>query len=257
VKRPQPRRLPPGRLRRRERAAEKRRRRKLFWGCAALLLFIAAGFLAYRWGHPAMPLVGRGAEEEIPARAGEDVIVLDGGLPAFSEEELGEESFVRFSSLDALGRTGPGTACLGPDTLPTQPRGAVDASIRPSGWHTVRYDDLIEDGFLYNRCHVIGYLLCGDESTRENLFTGTRQLNREGMLPYEKQVADCIAETGMHVLYRVTPHYRGRDALAFGVEMEAFSVEDHGREICFHVFIYNVQEGITIDYATGESRRAA
>ena len=118
-----------------------------------------------------------------------------------------------------------------------------------------RYDELIEDGFLYNRCHVIGFLLCGDDATKENLFTGTRRLNRELMLPYEKQVASCIEETGMHVLYRVTPRYRGSDALAFGAEMEAFSVEDHGREVCFHVFVYNVQPGIVIDYATGESRR--
>ena len=183
------------------------------------------------------------------------MIELGGGLPAFSEDELTTESFVRFSPLDARGRTGAGTACLGPETLPTRPRGAVDASIRPSGWHTARYDELIEDGFLYNRCHVIGYLLCGDDATKENLFTGTRRLNRELMLPYEKQVASCIEETGMHVLYRVTPRYRGSDALAFGVEMEAFSVEDHGREVCFHVFVYNVQPGIVIDYATGESRR--
>ena len=247
--------LPPGRLRRRARAAERRRKGKLFWGSLALLLFILCGFLAYRLTHLDAALTGPSAQTEIPAYAGEDVIELGGGLPAFSEDELTTESFVRFSPLDARGRTGAGTACLGPETLPTRPRGTVDASIRPSGWHSARYDDLIEDGFLYNRCHVIGYLLCGDDATRENLFTGTRRLNRELMLPYEKQVASCIEETGMHVLYRVTPRYRGSDALAFGVEMEAFSVEDHGREVCFHVFVYNVQPGIVIDYATGESRR--
>ena len=215
--------------------AKRRRGGSLFWGCLALLLFVLCGFWAYRLGHPGASLTGAAGEAEIPAYAGEDVIVLGGNLPAFAEEELTRESFVRFSPFDALGRTGAGTACLGPETLPTRPRGGVDASIRPSGWHTVRYDDLIEDGFLYNRCHVIGYLLCGDESTPENLFTGTRHLNHELMLPYEKQVAACVEETGMH----------------------AFSVEDGGREVCFHVFVYNVQPGIEIDCATGESRRSA
>ena len=249
------RRLPPGRLRRRAAAAEKRRKRKLFWGCLALLGFIVCGLLVYRLSHPGAVLPGAAGKTEIPAYAGEDTVELGGGLPAFSEDDLTTESFVRFSPLDSLGRTGAGTACLGTDTLPTQPRGTIDSSLRPSGWHTARYDDLIEDGFLYNRCHVIGYLLCGDNATKENLFTGTRHLNHELMLPYEKQVADCIAETGMHVLYRVTPRYHGRDLLAFGVEMEAYSVEDGGREVCFHVFVYNVQRGVAIDYATGESRR--
>ena len=249
------RRLPAGRLRRKAAASQRRRRGELFWGCLALLLFIVCGLLAYRFTHPRAALTGEAGGAEIPAWAGEDTVVLNGNLPAFSEDELTTESFVRFSPLDAQGRTGAGTACLGLETLPTRPRGAIDASIRPSGWHTARYDDLIEDGFLYNRSHVIGYLLCGDDATKENLFTGTRHLNHELMLPFEKQVADCIAETGMHVLYRVTPRYHGRDALAFGVEMEAFSVEDGGRELCFHVFVYNVQPGIGIDYATGASRR--
>ena len=255
MKRPLPKRLTPGRLRRTARTAKRRRAGGLFGACLALLLFVALGLLAYRVGHPGASLGGRAGETEIPAYAGKDVVVLDGNMPAFSEDELTTQSFVSFSPLDRQGRTGAGTACLGLDTLPTRPRGEIDVSIRPSGWHSVRYDDLIEDGFLFNRCHVIGYLLCGDEATKENLFTGTRHLNREGMLPYEKQVADCIAETGMHVLYRVTPRYHGRDALAFGVEMEACSVEDGGREVCFHVFVYNVQPGIAIDYADGENRR--
>lgn len=256
MRRPPPRRLTASRLRRKARAAQRPQKGKLFWSCLALLLFILCGVLAYRLTHPAAALTGDAGQTEIPAYSGEDVIILNGGLPAFSESELTEACFVRFSPLDERGRTGAGMACLGTETLPTQPRGAIDASIRPSGWRTARYDDLIEDGFLYNRCHVIGYLLCGDNATKENLFTGTRHLNHELMLPYEKQVADCIAETGMHVLYRVTPRYRGRAALAFGVEMEAYSVEDGGREVCFHVFVYNVQPGIAIDYATGESRRA-
>ena len=249
------RRLTPNRLRRKA-AAEKKRKRKLLWSCVGLLLFLACGVLAYALGHPGAALTGAAGQTEIPAYAGEDVVVLCGDQPGFSEEELTEECFVRFSPLDRLGRTGAATACLGLETMPTQPRGSIDSAIRPSGWHSVRYDDLVEDVFLYNRCHVIGYLLCGDNATRENLFTGTRRLNHELMLPYEKQVAEYIEETGNHVLYRVTPRYDGRGLLALGVEMEACSVEDRGRGVCFHVFAYNVQPGIAIDYATGESRRA-
>lgn len=257
MKRVPVRRLTPNRRRRKAAAEKKRRRRKLLWSCAGLLVFVALGLLAYTLRHPGAALTGAAGQTEIPAYAGEDVVVLCGNQPGFTEDELTTETFVRFSPLDRLGRTGAATACLGLETMPTQPRAAIDANIRPSGWHTVRYDELIEDGFLYNRCHVIGYLLCSDNATPENLFTGTRQLNREGMLPYEKQVAEYIEETGNHVLYRVTPRYDGRGLLALGVEMEACSVEDRGRGVCFHVFVYNVQPGIVIDYATGESRRAA
>lgn len=247
------RRLTPCRLR--VRAAErKRRRRRLFWGCVGLLAFVALGLLAYALRHPGAALTGA-AQTQIPPYAGQDVIVLADNQPAFAEDELTEACFVRFSPLDRLGRTGAATACLGLETMPTQPRGTIDAALRPSGWHSVRYDDLIEDGFLYNRCHLIGYLLCGDNATPENLFTGTHQLNHEGMLPYEKEVAAYIEETGNHVLYRVTPRYEGRDLLAYGVEMEACSVEDRGRGVCFRVFVYNVQKGVEIDYATGESRK--
>lgn len=237
-------------------AARRKQRRAFALSCLALLLLAAAAFVWLRYFDRgvALPLSGAGGAE-IPAYGGEDCIELCGGVPGFRAEQLTGGSFVSFSPLDRLGRTGAGTACLGLDTLPTGPRGAIDASIRPSGWHSVRYDGLIEDGFLYNRCHVIGYLLCGDEATPENLFTGTRHLNRELMLPYEKQVADEIAETGHHVLYRCTPYYAGREKLARGVELEAYSVEDEGRGVCFHVFLYNVQPGVVIDYATGESRR--
>lgn len=235
-------------------AGKSSQRKNLFWSCLVLLLFIFCGFLGYRLTHPGAALTGPAAQTVIPDYAGEDVVVLEGNLPSFSPDDLTETSFVRFSPFDGRGRTGLGFACLGPETLPANARSGIDPAIRPSGWHSVRYDDLIEDGFLYNRCHVIGFLLCGDEATPENLFTGTRHLNHELMLPYEKQVADCIAETGMHVLYRVTPHYRGRDALAFGIEMEAYSVEDRGRGVCFHVFVFNVQPGIAIEYSTGESR---
>ena len=252
------RRLSSGRLRRRPGAAEKRRRARLIWSAAAMLLVLVGGCLVYYLVNPAAELLSSPAGgAEIPAYAGSDVIELGGGLPSFTAEDVASGCFVEFSPLDSLGRTGAGTACLGPETLPTQPRERIDPDIRPSGWHSVRYDDLIEDGYLYNRCHVVGYLLCGDNDTPENLFTGTRHLNTVLMLPYEKSIAECIEQSGMHVLYRCTPRYRGGDALAFGVELEAYSVEDSGREICIHVFIYNVQPGVEIDYRTGQSRRAA
>ena len=129
--------------------------------------------------------------------------------------------------------------------------------IKPAGWHTVRYDDLIADKYLYNRCHLIGYQLTGENANVQNLITGTRYLNVEGMLPFENQVADYVRKTGNHVLYRVTPIYDGNDLLARGVEMEASSVEDQGKGLEFYVFVYNVQPGIEIDYATGDSRRAS
>ena len=234
--------------------AARRRRRWLLGLFLSLLLFAAVFALLRLVERPgvALPLTA-GDGTEIPAWAGEDCVELNGGVPLFTPGQLTRECYVSFSPLDRLGRTGAAIACLGPETLPRMPRGRIDASIRPSGWHSVRYDALIEDGYLYNRCHVIGYLLCGDEETRENLFTGTRHLNRELMLPYEKEVADEIAETGHHVLYRCTPLYRGRELLARGVELEAYSVEDEGRGVCFHVVLYNVQPGIAIDYATGTS----
>ncbi len=192
----------------------------------------------------------------LPEYTGEDSAVINGGRPFFYAWELTATPFVRFSPLDELGRTGAGSACLGPETLPKAERGEI-GDIRPSGWHTVRYDDLIEDHYLYNRCHVIGYLLCGDNATPENLFTGTRHLNAEAMLPFEIRTVRYIEETGNHVLYRVTPIYRDRDLLARGVLMEAWSVEDGGAGVCFNVFVFNVQPGVRIDYRTGESEREA
>lgn len=195
------------------------------------------------------------ALSEIPEYNGSDYVILNDNMPDFSQKDLVTESYVRFSNRDSLGRTGPGMACLGPETLPTEPRSEI-GNIRPSGWHTVRYDDLIEDKYLYNRCHVIGYLLCGDNATPENLFTGTRYLNTTSMLPFEISVAEYIESTGNHVLYRCSPKYDGDDLLAKGVQIESYSVEDNGK-LRFNVFVFNVQPGILIDYATGDSRRAS
>lgn len=185
----------------------------------------------------------------IPDYSGQFVI----SIPAYGFEKT-TEPFARYSEQDALGRCGMAEALLGQELMPTVPRGEI-GMIKPSGWHTVRYDDLIEDKFLYNRCHILGYQLTGNNSV-ENLITGTRYFNVEGMLPYENQVADYIRRTGNKVHYRVVPVYdNDSDLLCKGVWMEAESVEDNGAGVQFSVFVYNIQPGIWIDYATGDSCR--
>ena len=184
-------------------------------------------------------------------------VLLNDNMPSFSVKDLVTAPYVKLSKLDRLGRTGAGMACLGKETLPSEARGQI-GDIRPSGWHTVRYDDLIEDRFLYNRCHVLAYQLTGDNATPENLFTGTRYLNIDTMLFFENKVADYLAEQETnHVIYRVTPVYDGNNLVASGVQMEAFSVEDNGKGVCFNAFVYNVQPGVLINYADGDSQRDA
>ncbi len=238
-----------------------RMRAALLWALAVLIfcgillgicLLKFPGILGPGFGYPdPQPTVSASA---IPPYGGQNRIVLDGGRPAFTREELRAGTHVTFSPFDALGRTGAGEAILGPETLPTEERSRI-GDVRPSGWHTIRYDDLIEDHYLYNRCHVIGYLLCGDNATPENLFTGTRYLNATTMVEFELQVMRWIRSSGKHVAYRVTPTYAGDDLVAYGVQIEAMSVEDSGRGLSLNVFVYNIQPGILIDYRTGESRR--
>ena len=157
--------------------------------------------------------------------------------------------------MDALGRCGVAYANIGIDLMPTEERGSI-GSVKPSGWHTVKYD-IVDGKYLYNRCHLIGYQLTGENANEENLITCTRSMNTKGMLPFEQEVADYIKETKNHVLYRVTPIFEGENLVATGVQMEAYSVEDHGEGVSFHVFVYNVQEGIEIDYKTGDSKLAS
>ncbi len=190
----------------------------------------------------------------IPAYKGKPYIELMGNQPSFGQLD-GTHSFEEYSNLDALGRCGPALASVGRDLMPTEKRGPI-GQIKPSGWHTIRYD-IIEKKYLYNRCHLIGYQLTAENANPQNLITGTSYLNVQGMLPFENKVASYVKRTGNHVLYRVTPIFDGNNLVASGVEMEALSVEDHGKGICFHVFCYNVQPGITIDYATGESSKTA
>lgn len=182
-------------------------------------------------------------------------IVLQENMPDFTEEEKEcRDPFEWYSPLDGLGRCGTAYANICPELMPTEERGEI-GRIHPTGWHTIKYPDLIAERYLYNRCHLIAFCLAGENDNEKNLITGTRYMNTEGMLPWEEQVARYVDETGNHVLYRVTPVFEGENLLASGVEMEGWSVEDQGEGICFHVFCYNVQPGIVIDYATGESRR--
>lgn len=189
-----------------------------------------------------------------PAYSGEDYVVLNNNVPTFTSDEITTQSYEFYSELDDLGRCGYAMACVGQDIMPTEKRGSI-GMIKPSGWHTVRYDDLISDKYLYNRCHLIGYQLTGENANKKNLITGTRYFNVTGMLPFEDEVADYVHETGNHVLYRVTPDFEGENLVAYGVQMEAYSVEDNGQSVCYNVFVYNIQPGITLDYATGDSWR--
>lgn len=192
---------------------------------------------------------------EIPVYAGQPYTVIKDNVPDFTEEEKScTDAFEYYGDLDTLGRCTVTFVNVCFQTQPTEKRGTI-GQVRPSGWHTVKYNDLIDGNYLYNRCHLIGYQLTGENANVSNLITGTRYLNVEGMLPFEDMVDDYVDETGNHVLYRVTPIFKGDELVARGVRMEAWSVEDAGTGICFDVFCYNVQPGIVIDYATGDSQR--
>ena len=187
----------------------------------------------------------------VPAYSGQAYVELNGNVPFFTQEELTTESFEEYSPLDDLGRCGTAYACIGTDLMPTEPRGAI-GQVKPSGWKTAKYD-FVDGRYLYNRCHLIGFQLTGENANERNLITGTRYLNVVGMLPFENLTADYIKETDGHVLYRVTPVFSGDDLVADGVVMEAMSVEDGGDGVLFCVYCYNVQPGVAIDYATGDS----
>lgn len=191
---------------------------------------------------------------DIPAYAGDPYVTINDNEPQFLETDLATSSYEYYSDLDDLDRCGVVYACIGTDLMPTEERGNI-GSVKPSGWHTVKYD-IVDGKYLYNRCHLIGYQLSGENANINNLITGTRYLNVEGMLPFENMVADYVKETGNHVLYRVAPVFEGNNLVASGVQIEAQSVEDQGEGILFNVYCYNVQPGVTIDYATGDSTLA-
>lgn len=189
---------------------------------------------------------------DIPEYSGKAYCEINGNVPGFGDDELTTEAFEDYSELDSLGRCGVAYANICKEIMPTEERGEI-GMVKPSGWHTVKYSDRIDGNYLYNRCHLIGYQLAGENANEKNLITGTRYLNVTGMLPFENEVADYVESTGNHVLYRVTPIFDGDNFVASGVQMEAESVEDKGAGVSFNVYVYNVQPGVLIDYATGGS----
>ena len=201
----------------------------------------------------ASPVATSVSLQSIPSYSGNASIAIDDNIPSFTKQELASaaESFESYSPLDTLGRCQTATASVSKDTMPTAERGSI-GSVKPSGWHTVKYAG-IDGNYLYNRCHLLAYELTAENANEQNLITGTRYLNINGMLPYENEIASYVNATGNHVLYRVTPVFNGSDLVAQGVHMEARSIEDNGQGISFNVYCYNVQPGITINYADGSS----
>ena len=223
--------------------------------CLALAVFSAGcAQLSIVWNdaEPSRPESASQTSADVWEEYSGEAYISLGSAPQFSAEELSREPFESYSELDRLGRCGKAEALCGRELMPTGERGSI-GSIKPSGWHTVKYD-FINGKYLYNRCHLIGWQLTGQNANPKNLITGTRYLNTEGMLLFENMIADYIKETGNHVLYRVTPDFREDESVARGVQLEALSVEDGGDGVCFNVYVYNVQPGVVIDYSTGDSR---
>lgn len=223
---------------------------KLTLGSAVVIVLLVVLYLIL----PAPETAPAVSLESIPAFSGEPYIILNNNVPKFTEKEYTTQSYERYEDLDALNRCTLTMACIGSDLMPTEDRGEI-GQVKPTGWVTAKYD-FVDGKYLYNRCHLIGFQLTGENANERNLITGTRYMNVDGMLPFENMVADYIKETGNHVLYRVIPVFDGENMVASGVTMEAWSVEDEGDGICFYVYVYNVQPGVEIDYATGESQLA-
>ncbi len=194
----------------------------------------------------------------IPEYTSSPYVEINNNIPYFKDEDYTTEAFERYSEWDVLGRSGVAFANICKEIMPKEgeERGDISSVKNLSGWVQKRYDNIIKDKYLYNRCHLIGWQLAGENANKKNLITGTRYLNTEGMLPFENRVAEYVkSNQNNHVLYRVTPIFKDNNLLASGVEMEAWSVEDKGQKVCFNVYCYNVQPGIVIDYATGESHK--
>ncbi len=224
--------------------------------CLAAVAALPLIIDALQADHPSVLGTGQSSAADfvIPQYAGSNYVEINGNIPFFLESDVTTTTYEEYSPLDRLGRCGPAMACLGRETMPTEQRGEI-GMIRPSGWHTARYDDLIEDKYLYHRCHLIAYMLAGENDNERNLITGTGYMNVSGMLPFEIETAEYILDTGNHVLYRVTPCFRDNDLVASGVLIEAYSVEDNGLGLAFNVFVFNIQPGVIIDYRTGYSSR--
>lgn len=193
----------------------------------------------------------------VPVYSGKTYAVINDNKPFFGEADYNTSSFETYSELDELGRCGVAYANVSSELMPTGPRGEI-GSIRPTGWKQKKYPGIVDSDppCLYNRCHLIAYSLTAENANERNLITGTRYMNYDGMRPFEEEVVRYLDSHDNHVLYRVTPIFEGDNLVADGVLMEAYSVEDRGRGICFCVFCYNVQPGIEIDYKTGENKLA-
>ena len=192
------------------------------------------------------------ALEEVPAYSGKAYVTINNNEPNFKESDLTTKSYEKYGKLDYLGRCTSAIANISKDLMPTEERGSI-GMVKPSGWHTVKYD-IVDGKYLYNRCHLIGYQLTGENANEQNLITCTRQTNTGVMLDFENKVANYVKKTNYHVLYRVTPIFEGTNLVASGIQMEALSIEDNGKGIKFNIYVYNVQDGIEIDYKTGDSK---
>ena len=228
---------------------------------AFLLVFFIVGSALWVSGCSSKKADNSSASASVSAQAdmvtlvyeGKPYTVINDNNPDFTDDDMSTTSFESYGELDGLGRCATAFANIGRDLMPTEKRGAI-GEVKPSGWQTAKYDN-VDGKYLYNRCHLIGYQLTGENANEKNLITGTRYLNVDGMLPFENMVADYIKETDNHVLYRVTPVFEGNNLVANGVHMEAKSVEDNGDGILFNVYCFNAQPGIAIDYATGDSHQ--
>lgn len=228
---------------------------------AFLLIFFIVGSVPRLSGCSSKKAGNSGAAASVSAQTdmasfaydGKPYVVINDNDPDFTDADMTTTSFERYGELDGLGRCTTAFANIGKDLMPAEKRGPI-GEVKPTGWQTAKYDN-VDGKYLYNRCHLIGYQLTGENANEKNLITGTRYLNVDGMLPFENMVADYIKETNNHVLYRVTPVFSGDNLVASGVQMEAESVEDNGDGILFNVYCFNAQPGIAIDYATGDSHQ--
>lgn len=238
---------------------KKRRRKNDFWYCLILsllifgLLTIKDSFANDQELTQDKPVVSFDISD-IPPYTKDSYVYINDNIPFFTEDDFTSNTFEIYGELDSLGRCTYAFANVSRDTMPTEERASI-GGVKPSGWHTVKYE-IVSGKYLYNRCHLIGYQLTGENANTQNLITCTRQTNTGTMLEFENLVAEYVKNTGNHVLYRATPIFEGDNLLASGIELEAMSIEDQGRGIKFNVYLYNVQDGIEIDYATGESKLA-
>lgn len=230
---------------------KKQQARRTRYSPTITLILVVLAALAWLWHSRQTPIIDL---DSIPAFSNAPYVEINGNVPFFTDEDMTTDSYETYAPLDALGRCGETKACIGRDLMPTEDRESI-SDVYPSGWVNVKYD-FVDGKYLYNRCHLIGFQLTGENANKENLITGTRYMNVDGMLPFENMVADYIKDTGNHVLYRVTPIFQGNELVARGVLMEAKSVEDNGAGILFCVYVYNNQPGVEIDYLTGESNAA-